>query len=143
MSEFVQSLLPYKEFQTGDVAANLLGSTLGLYIAYYLERYYRHRREISRLYRPLDDTAPSDDEDDVEGTQLLPTHYLPSTSRSPKDSRAKKTDVGRIHLGDVWDEREELFDIGDDSEPEDDSVSHTPRTASVPPAPKIVVTSDL
>ena len=27
--------------------ANLLGSTLGLYIAFHLERYYRHRREVS------------------------------------------------------------------------------------------------
>ena len=39
----------YKEFQVGDVAANLLGSSLGLYIAYHLERYYRHRREVRHL----------------------------------------------------------------------------------------------
>ena len=31
----------------GSFQANLLGSTLGLYIAYHLERYYRHRREVS------------------------------------------------------------------------------------------------
>ena len=55
----------YKEFQFGDVAvsppasvanssylrsilmqANLLGSSIGLCIAYYMERYYRHRREV-------------------------------------------------------------------------------------------------
>jgi hypothetical protein len=35
-----------KEFQIGDVVANLLGSSVGLYISYYLEKYYRHRREV-------------------------------------------------------------------------------------------------
>ena len=37
--------LQYKEFRIGDVVANLLGSSLGLYISYHLEKYYRHRRE--------------------------------------------------------------------------------------------------
>ena len=36
----------HKEFQIGDVVANLLGSSVGLYISYYLEKYYRHRREV-------------------------------------------------------------------------------------------------
>ena len=38
-------MLQYKEFRIGDVVANLLGSSLGLYISYHLEKYYRHRRE--------------------------------------------------------------------------------------------------
>ena len=64
VSEIVQSMLPvcplppifgpsrliltpqYKEFQIWDVVANLLGSSVGLYIAYHLEKYYRHRREV-------------------------------------------------------------------------------------------------
>ncbi|GBE81138.1 hypothetical protein SCP_0308640 [Sparassis crispa] len=142
MSEFIQSLLPHKEFQVGDVAANLLGSSLGLYIAYQLERYYRHRREISRLYTPLDaEPVPSDDEGDVEATQLLPMHYQPSSSssRNVKDGRGSKTDAGRIHLGNVWDEREELFDIGEDSDAEEED--RTARITPVPATPKIVVTS--
>lgn len=36
----------HKEFQIGDVVANLLGSSVGLYISYHLEKYYRHRREV-------------------------------------------------------------------------------------------------
>ncbi|KAJ3834617.1 hypothetical protein F5878DRAFT_630054 [Lentinula raphanica] len=113
LSEFVQAMLPYKEFQIGDVIANLLGSSLGLYAAYHMERYYRHRREISRLYRPLDMDALSDeDDDDTAGTQLLPTHNPPQR----KGPNANKS----VRLTDVWDEREELFGLGEDSEDDDD-----------------------
>ncbi|RDX47938.1 hypothetical protein OH76DRAFT_1405493 [Lentinus brumalis] len=148
MSEFVQSMLPYKEFQAGDVAANLLGSTLGLYVAYHLERYYRHRREISRLYRPLDtDSIPSDDEEDDDepgGTQLLPLHHSPSAPRTPNSAKSPRSARQGPHkaatrLSDVWDEREELFDIGEESEDDE------PRTAGglpPPPPPKIVVTGE-
>ncbi|KAK0529821.1 hypothetical protein OC834_003528 [Tilletia horrida] len=59
-SEFVQSLLPYKTFQWGDVLANMLGSALGLFLSYHAERRYRARRELERLYQPLD----ADDEDE-------------------------------------------------------------------------------
>ncbi|PWN42121.1 hypothetical protein IE81DRAFT_366856 [Ceraceosorus guamensis] len=53
-SEFVQAMLPYKTFQWGDVLANLLGSSLGLFASYHFERRFRTRREIERLYQPLD-----------------------------------------------------------------------------------------
>ncbi|SNX84426.1 uncharacterized protein MEPE_03135 [Melanopsichium pennsylvanicum] len=53
-SEIVQSLLPYKQFQLGDIIANLLGSSLGLFFSYHLEKRYRARRELERLYAPLD-----------------------------------------------------------------------------------------
>lgn len=116
MSEFVQSMLPHKEFQIGDVFANLLGSSVGLYAAYYLERYYRHRREISRLYRPLnaEEDDMSEDEDLESGTQLLPTHA--ETSTAPRD--ASKGPAKTARFGDVWDEGEELFDIGEESDEE-------------------------
>ena len=89
-----------------------------------LERYYRHRREviifsnyslsfssdlsfaqIARLYRPLSATVSEfeDDEDDDDNVQLLPTH---STYQN-------KT---KVRLTDVWDEREELFGIGEEDE---------------------------
>ncbi|WFC97599.1 hypothetical protein MYAM1_000314 [Malassezia yamatoensis] len=53
-SEFVQSLLPYKTFQIGDVLANLAGSGIGLYTAYHFERGYRARRETEAMYLPID-----------------------------------------------------------------------------------------
>ncbi|KAJ3791141.1 hypothetical protein GGU10DRAFT_382816 [Lentinula aff. detonsa] len=113
LSEFVQSMLPYKEFQMGDIIANLLGSSIGLYVAYYMERYYRHRREISRLYRPLDmDTLSDDEDDDAAGAQLLPTH----NSQQRKGPNTNKS----VRLTDVWDEREELFGVGEDSDADDD-----------------------
>ncbi|KAF9650868.1 hypothetical protein BDM02DRAFT_1211069 [Thelephora ganbajun] len=118
VSEVVQSMLPYKEFQIGDVVANLLGSSVGLYVSYYLEKYYRHRREISRLYRPLDTDYLSDgeDEDDLEagGVQLQT-----ASQQQPKSSTNKIPETGAIRLGDVWDEREELFGVGRDSDEED------------------------
>lgn len=115
-----------------------MGSTIGLWIAYHLERYYRHRREvrkysslvlaiklsthlpssfyrpkISLLYRPLDTQYLSDPEDEEEtNTQLLPTNGAP-----PPASKGKNKS---IRLTDVWDEREELFGLGSDSDNEDD-----------------------
>ncbi|KAI0829796.1 hypothetical protein BC628DRAFT_1358804 [Trametes gibbosa] len=143
ISEIVQSLLPYKTFQAGDIAANLLGSSVGLYISYHLERYYRHRREISRLYQPLGTSALSDDDDDedsdIDGTQLLPLHYEPRPPNTPAGSKpGRGTGVQKaVRIGDVWDEREDLFDIGDESEDDDDPRSRAGPPP--PPPPKIVV----
>ncbi|KAF8919903.1 hypothetical protein CPB85DRAFT_1429383 [Mucidula mucida] len=127
LSEFVQGMLPYKEFQIGDIFANLLGSSIGLYIAFHLEKYYRQRREIARLYRPIVADSPSDDEDEEDqGTQLLPTHY-PTKGKPTRPT-------------DIWDSREELFGIGDDSDDE----AAAPSSTSVPnnnPIPKIQVTA--
>ncbi|GJE97764.1 VanZ family protein [Phanerochaete sordida] len=130
VSEFVQSLLPYKEYQIGDVFANLLGSSVGLYIAYHLERYYRHRREISRLYRPLNVEDDFSDEEDLEaGAQLLPTHVESAVTRDVSKPPTKGS-----RLADVWDEGEELFDIGAESE-EEGEASHpreSPPIAHLP-----------
>lgn len=73
--------------------------------------------QISRLYRPLDTDYLSEGEDEdleVGGIQLQ------STSRQqPKSSSANKIpETGAIRLGDVWDEREELFGVGGDSDEE-------------------------
>jgi len=127
LSEFVQSMLPYKTFQSGDVYANLLGSTCGLLISYNLERYYRHRREIARLYTPLDPADPvsdseSDDEDELA---TLPTHTLPLyqsrtiNPQSPVSAADPRKDERRL-MANVWDSREELFAVGGDEEDEDD-----------------------
>jgi len=115
MSEVIQSLLPYKTFQMGDVIANLLGSSLGLFVSYNLEKYYRRRREIARLYQPLDqlpEDMPSDDEDEP----MLPMYHKPS---QPQPSSAKKARQ-EPRLGNVWDSREEVFEIGDDDDDEEE-----------------------
>ncbi|KAK1236316.1 hypothetical protein PQX77_000432 [Marasmius sp. AFHP31] len=134
----------YKQFELGDVAANLLGSTIGLYCAFHLERYYRHRREIARLYRPLDTDEPvSEDDEDLDaddelvlsGTQLLPIYRnrgavgtearSPGLSSSGPSRSTKPQNKNGIKLQDVWDEREELFGIGDDDDSDD--YGHTDR----------------
>jgi len=128
LSEFVQSVFPYKEFQMGDVVANLLGSGLGLVVSYHIEKYYRYRREISRLYQPLDADSLSDFEDDLEslGTQLLPTHRvnrapigINGATRNGK-GKEKKKKKGNVRFADVSQGREELFGIGEVSEEEDE-----------------------
>ncbi|KAL7006055.1 hypothetical protein EMMF5_004393 [Cystobasidiomycetes sp. EMM_F5] len=55
LSEFIQAILPYKSFQFFDIVANLLGATLGLYTAEQIDNQIRRRRELSRLYLPLDE----------------------------------------------------------------------------------------
>ncbi|KAH9935689.1 uncharacterized protein B0H18DRAFT_420511 [Fomitopsis serialis] len=100
VSEFVQSLLPvrYKQFQIGDVAANLLGSSLGLYIAYHLERYYRNRREISRLYQPLQFDA-DEEEDDIEIDERpcsQPLRRAPHATRSNLAAQPRLTWVRSV-----------------------------------------------
>ncbi|KAF8650417.1 hypothetical protein AX16_005223 [Volvariella volvacea WC 439] len=123
LSEVVQSLLPHKEFQFGDLVANLLGASVGLCVAYYADKYYRHRREISRLYQPLDDNEPysEDDEPPQFGASQLPLqapHHALSPTRPTRPL---------ARLNNVWDEREDLFDIGS----EGDSVeTPTPPLAS-------------
>jgi len=138
LSEVIQSLLPYKVFQIGDVIANLLGSSVGLFAAYHLERYYRHRREIARLYQPIN-TSLSDLEDDEESVQVLPLSNNPP-GPIPKGNKRKSQ-----RIANVWDEQEELFDIGGDSDEDE-----TPRILSLGPlqpplegvsVPKILVTS--
>ncbi len=73
--------------------------------------------QISRLYRPLDTATPFSDDEDDGGTQLLPTHKN-STLQGHK--RGQKS----LQLADPWDEREELFGVGDDSD-QDEAESHT------------------
>ncbi|KAF9070092.1 hypothetical protein BDP27DRAFT_1420311 [Rhodocollybia butyracea] len=128
LSEIVQSMLPFKEFQIGDVVANLLGSSIGLYVAYHAERI---NSQIARLYRPLDMDVLSDDEDDTAGTQLLPVHTH-SQQQQNKGLPGKS-----IRLADVWDEREELFGVGEDSEDENDDDGSSSAQRDIP---KITVT---
>ncbi|KAH9985791.1 hypothetical protein BJV74DRAFT_775446, partial [Russula compacta] len=148
VSELVQSLLPYKTFQFGDIVVSKpLGSGIGLYVAYHLERYYRQRREISRLYRPLSASNSSlnldSEEEDESGTQLLPLHNKPDTPPSALSPHNKNKGKGRVRSGnlalaDVWDEREELFGVGnddEDEEDEEDSGEEDEAGERAPPAP--------
>ena len=94
--------------------------------------------------------SSSDEEDDQRGTMLLPTHHdrrgLGITNAAQNVSPNKSD---RIRIGDVWDEREELFGIGDSDESDDEErprSSEPPRSSGTATpqqtaGPKIVVTS--
>ena len=66
------------------------------------------RFQISRLYQPLDMDyiSEDEDEDDLETGGVR----LQTTPQQPIPSSANKIpETGAIRLGNVWDEREELF----------------------------------
>lgn len=116
-SEVVQSALPYKTFQWGDVLANLLGSALGLFVSYHAEKRHRLRREIARLYEPLDQDLYGDeeeeddlnewDEDDGGDANDPWRNVRPSTRKlslgsnpaANKSVRTHRTDEGVIENG--------------------------------------------
>jgi len=81
--------------------------------------------QISRLYRPLDTDPLSDDEEEIDDDIHLVglPRYTPSSSTAPRNinnSPAKPKPKGSARLTDVWDEREELFGVGDDSGDDED-----------------------
>jgi len=127
VSEIVQGLLPYKKFDYGDVLANLLGSGLGLTVSYHIERYYRRRREISKLYKPLNEDIEegvyTDDEDlsgaaqPVFSSSNLPPPNDPNLAKSTIYSGARPL-VPPPHIN-VWDDRLDVFDVGEDEEDDD------------------------
>lgn len=107
--------------------------------------------QIARLYRPLNTDDPSDPEDYLDdeagpsGTQLLPLFNpqpIRPSAKSPAPSKAKTYKADR--LADVWDEREELFGIGDDSDSEDHPATRPPSHAGgspqAGPVPTITIT---
>lgn len=82
-----------------------------------------------RLYRPLSASNSSlnlpSDEEDESGTQLLPLYNKPDTppsSQFPQNKHKKgkgRARSGSLALADVWDEREDLFGVGDDEDGEE------------------------
>ena len=81
---------------------------------------------------------------------------LPSSAKLPFGNGSARSKSGKIRLGDVWDEREELFGIGDSDEDEDVPATSSGRTRVSPSSqrdekassatgqsagPKIIVTS--
>ena len=100
---------------------------------YVIRRYiYPLLRQIHRLYRPLNPEDDLSEEEDFEaGTQLLPTHVDSTTVRD-----ALKSPVKTSRLADVWDEGEELFDIGEESE-EEGEASHPRESPPIARLPNI------
>ena len=64
------------------------------------------------------------------GTQLLPTHHVHNNLELPLNKKAR--------LADVWDERDDVFDVGADSDDEHDITANRLQS-SQPDPPRIVV----
>lgn len=64
------------------------------------------------------------------GTQVLPTHYIHNNLALKKAS-----------LGDVWDERDEVFDVDADSDDEHDRNASINRSQPTQPDPPRIVIS--
>lgn len=65
------------------------------------------------------------------GTQLLPTHHIHSNIGLPLNKKAR--------LADVWDERDEVFDIGADSDEENNDTEISKPQLNQSGPPQIVV----
>lgn len=119
-SEFVQGALPFKEFQWGDIVANMLGSGLGLYGAYYIERYHRSRRELQQLYEPLDfddyGALPDDDYDNDADAHAYANANAHANANVPKSSLTNVWDdrMDDAHLHTAQSSTHSLFRIGED-----------------------------
>ena len=84
----MQAALPYKEFQIGDIISNLLGAGLGLYSAEKLDHHRRSRRELMRLYLPVDEEESQVMEPQLNGQEASGDSWSQQTvwSFAPDDS---------------------------------------------------------
>ncbi|TNY21559.1 hypothetical protein DMC30DRAFT_446068 [Rhodotorula diobovata] len=147
-SEFLQSLLPYKSFQPGDIVANLLGSALALSVSHHCAREARRTAELRTLYSALgdmpsdegeDDDDDEDDERDVDrraqrGSRTTRAHADEPAAALGRNARAglREMEEGRRPAAaaaarapsrrdahDPWSAGDdEIFGLGDDDEEE-------------------------
>lgn len=96
------SRVQYKTFSWGDVLANLLGSSLGLFLSYHAERRYRTKREIARLYQPLD--AQDYDDGDSEGAAVDEDEEAGTAWAAPvRQATAEQGKSKKVRFGNPWD----------------------------------------
>jgi len=114
-----QTNAQWKNFQWGDIAANLLGSTLFLYLAILLRKRARRRAEISELYQPLSAHEGASYRDAQGRTHAFGSAAAAGAAGVGAISLAE-ADEYEVSRHDVWDDEvdeEELvgnvFSIGD------------------------------
>ncbi|KAI5479521.1 VanZ-like domain protein [Pseudohyphozyma bogoriensis] len=118
-SEFVQSLLPYKTFQWGDVLANILGTTLGISLARTLTIRNRRREELARIYQPLDVTFVEEDSDSDSEDTVARRRTAQMEEGSLSTTEEQLVDSGRKGMRmeeNVWDDRDDVFSLGEEEE---------------------------
>ncbi|BGP43784.1 hypothetical protein JCM10450v2_007982 [Rhodotorula kratochvilovae] len=125
-SEILQSLLPYKTFQPGDILANLLGSSLALALSHHFAREARRSAELRRLYTTLDQISDDEDEDaeEEEGAEDA-QQLVQRDEREMEEGRARPAPPrvqSRREARDPWSAGEdEIFGLGDDDVDDDEA----------------------
>lgn len=99
--------IKYKTFQWGDVLANFVGSGLGLFLSYHAERKYRTRREIERLYEPLDQELFGDHDDDIDSNMDTNDAWRTAAVNVQDEVRSQQLDVQH---------NSQLFSIADEED---------------------------
>jgi len=150
MSEFVQSLLPYKTFQIGDVVANLLGSGLALYLSSKYAQERRREKELRRLYvrmDEMDDELDSDEDREEGGREGLLNGRSPTVGgeRTPREMEegfnSKGKGARREQVNNPWDDGEDegfgqreqernIFGLGGDEDEEEDGEDKVDQSSS-------------
>lgn len=113
-------MLPYKIFQLGDIVANLLGAGGGLFFAWHGEKRWRARRELERLYAPLDaeEYGDFDVEDNAEELDDVPLQSqqggrLKSSLKQPTAAGGREGGAGgkkKARFGSkIWDDTVDEF----------------------------------
>lgn len=123
----------WKEFQWGDILANLLGASLFIYLAHLLHLRLRKRQELSSLYQPLSaqnahtyrdaqgrqhafdvgsPTAAGGNGREAEGPRNGQFRHVRQGSNVWEESSEARTSV------DERDRGETMFELGDDEEEE-------------------------
>ncbi|GAA5879944.1 hypothetical protein JCM1840_006939 [Sporobolomyces johnsonii] len=133
-SEFVQSLLPYKTFQAGDIVANLLGAGLGILVSHHVSRESRRSAELRRLYVHLDQLSESDESEEEDDVVVTGGGASGAAQREMEEGRARAEGQlrndgegrrravaggsSRQAVNNPWDDREEeeIFGLGGDEE---------------------------
>lgn len=100
-------------------------------VSYHIERYYRRRREIARLYKPLSGDMEAYASEDEDGNSTPPRPAPPLLQQQahspggqqPTDATTIKstTGIGKMPaFKNVWDDRvENVFDVGDEDSEDD------------------------
>ena len=110
--------------------ANLLGSSLGIFIARRLTQYHRRQAEIRRLYQPVHlstglDDLPDSDSDDDEGDELIGQAEMEegrgrAEAQLGLDPRRGSRRQAKVE-DNPWemDDTDSLFGVGEDDDEED------------------------
>ena len=104
--------------------ANLLGASLGLYIAHRLERQHRRNRELAALYKPLNPEDACSQSASLDQSD-------PADPSDGEDQLAQGSQMFGGHQSDVWgrDSMSEIFALDD---ADDERSSPPPPSKSHP-----------